>query len=104
LAKKDDDEFFCLRVWMDMNKRITAATLSGLSLVLLTGCAELSAMYVARDMKKASDEHEQEKHEERVEELNKEYEEFLKSQGKAGTDDEESEQSIVIMKDNIETD
>ena len=89
---------------MDMNKRITAATLSGLSIVLLSGCAELSAMYVARDMKKTSDEHEQVKHEERVEEFNKEYEEILKSREKAGTDDEESEQSIVIMKDNIETD
>jgi len=88
-----------------MKKRIAAATLSGLSIILLSGCIGLfESVYVARDAKKTSDEYEQEKHEERVEDLNKEYEEFVKSQGEAGADDEESEQSIVIMKDDIEPD
>ena len=90
---------------MDMNKRIAAATLSGLSIFLLSGCTGLfEAAHVARDVKKTSDEYEQEKHEERVEDLDKEYEAFVKSQGEAGTDNDESEQSIVIMKGDIEPD
>ncbi len=90
---------------MNLNKRIAAATLAGLSIVLLSGCTGLfEAVYVAQDMKETSDEYEQEQHEERVDELNEEYEEFLKSQDKAGSDDEESGQSIVIMKDDAGTD
>ena len=89
-----------------MNKRIAAAIVFGLSIALLSGCAPWvnDAIDLAQDVKKTSDEYEQEKHEERVEELNREYEEFLKSTGKPGTDDEESEQSIVIMKDDIDVD
>ena len=89
-----------------MNMKIAAATLSGLSIVLLSGCAPWvnDAINLAQDVKKTSDEYEQEKHEERVEELNQEYEEFLRSPGKPGTNDEESEQSIVIMKDDIDAD
>ena len=89
-----------------MHKRTAAATLFGLSIALLSGCAPWvnDAIHLAEDVKKTSDEYKQEKHEERVEELNQEYEEFLKSPGKPGTDDEESEQSIVIMKDDIDAD
>lgn len=89
-----------------MTKRIAAAILFGLSIALLSGCAPWvnDALHLARDVKKTSDKYEQEKHEERVEELNQEYEEFLKSPGKPGTDDEESEQSTVIMKDDIDAD
>lgn len=88
-----------------MNKRIAAATLSGLSIISLSGCTGLlEAVYLVRDMKDSSDEYELEKHEERVDELNNEYEEFLKSQGKAEGDDEESDQSIVILNDDIESD
>ncbi len=89
-----------------MNKRVTAAILFGLSIALLSGCAFWvnDAIHLARDVKETSDKYEQEKHEERVEELNQEYEEFLKSPVKPGTDDEESEQSTVIMKDDIDAD
>lgn len=89
-----------------MNKRIAAAIPFGLSIALLSGCAPWvnDAIDLARDVKKTSDEYEQEKHEERVEELNQEYEEFLKSPGNPGTDEEESEQSIVIIKDDIVAD
>ena len=74
--------------------------MSALSIVLMSGCTGLSvAIYLTRDVKETSDEYEQEKHEERVDQLNKEYEEFLKSQDAAGGDDAESDQSIVIIKD-----
>ena len=91
---------------VDMTKRIAAAVLFGLSIALLSGCAPWvnDAIHLTRDVKNTSDKYEQEKHEERVEVLNQEYEEFLKSPGKPGTDDEESEQSIVIMKDDIDAD
>lgn len=89
-----------------MTKRIAAGILFGLSIALSSGCAPWvnDAIHLARDVKKTSDEYKQEKQEERAEELNQEYEEFLKSPGKPGTDDEESEQSIVIVKDDIDTD
>ena len=89
-----------------MTKKIAAAILFGLSIGLLSGCAPWvnDAIHLAQDVKETSDKYEQEKHEERVEELNQEYEEFLKSPGKPGTDDDESEQSIVIMKDDIDAD
>ncbi len=89
-----------------MIKRIAAAILFGLSIALSSGCAPWvnDAIHLARDVKNTSDEYKQEKHEERVEELDQEYKEFLKSQGKPGTDDEEPEQSIVIMKDDIDAD
>jgi hypothetical protein len=62
---------------MNMNKRIAAATASALSIILFSGCTGiLEAAYVARDMKKASDDYEQAQHEERVDRLNRDYEEF----------------------------
>ena len=89
-----------------MNKRIAAAALSGLSIVVLSGCAPWvnDAIHLGRDVKKTSDEYKQEQHEERVEELNQEYEDFLGSPEKPETDDEDSEQSIVIIKDDIDDD
>lgn len=89
-----------------MNKRIAAATLSGLSIALLSGCAPWvnDAFHLAEDVKKTSDEYEQEQHEKRVDELNHEYEEFQRSRGKPRTNDEESEESIVIMKDDSDAD
>lgn len=71
-----------------MRKRITVAFLLGLSLAWCTGCAPWvnDAIHLAEDVKKTSDEYKQEKHEERVEELNREYEEFLRSQETAETD------------------
>jgi hypothetical protein len=85
---------------MNMNKRVAAATVSALSIVLFSGCTGiLEAAYVARDMKKASDVYEQAQHEERVDKLNREYEEFRSSQDKAGGGDEASDQSVVINTD-----
>ena len=91
--------------WVDRKKKTAAFAISALSVVLLSGCAALfDGMYLARDVKKTSDEYRQEKHEERVDELNTEYQEFLESQGRAESDDKESEQSVVIVKDDIEPD
>ena len=89
-----------------MNNRIAAAALSGLSIVMLNGCAPWvnDVIHLGQDVKKTSDEYVQEKHEERVEDLNQEYEEFLKSPSKTETDDEEAKQSIVIVKDDIDAD
>jgi len=89
-----------------MNTRIATAILFGLSTGLLSGCAPWvnDVIHLAEDVKETSDEYEQEKHEERVEELNREYEEFLESQGEFETDKDEAEQSIVIMKEDIEND
>jgi hypothetical protein len=89
-----------------MNARIATAILFGLSTGLLSGCAPWvnDVIHLAEDVKKTSDEYEQEKQEERVEALNREYEEFLESQGEFETDKEEAEQSIVIMKEDIEND
>lgn len=85
---------------MNMNKRIAAATVSALSIVLFSGCTGLlEAAYVARDMKKASNEYEREQHEERVARLNRDYEEFRNSQDKVEGDDEASGQSIVMNTD-----
>ncbi len=55
-----------------MNKRIATAILFGLSIALLSGCAPWvnDAIHLAGDVKETSDKYEQEKHEERVEELN----------------------------------
>lgn len=89
-----------------MKKRFAAATLSGLSVAVLSGCAPWvnDAIYLAEDVKNASDEYEQEQHEERVEEFNQEYEEYLRSKDEPGTNDEEAEQSIVIIKDDVDGD
>ena len=91
---------------VNMNRRIAAAILFGVGIASLSGCAPWvnDAIHFAEDVKKTSDGYEQEKHEERVEEFNTEYEEFVRSQGKPEPDTDESEQSIVIMKDDIESD
>ena len=105
MANRDGVEFLRLGLQMGINKPIAAATLTALSVVLLSGCTGvLEAAYVARDMKKTSDEYEQEKQEERVDKLNKDYEEFLTSQGKVGGEDETSDQPIVIIKDDKDAD
>ncbi len=89
-----------------MNKRVAAAILFGLSIALLSGCAPWldGALRVAQDAKNTSDEYDQEIHEERVEELNREYDEFLQSQGQVGTDEDEAEQSIMIIEKDIDND
>jgi hypothetical protein len=85
---------------MGMNTRFTAVSLFGLGIIMLSSCAELGAIYVARDMKKTFDKYEQQEREARVEELNKEFEEFRTSRGDAATDDDEPEPSIVKLKNN----
>lgn len=85
------------------------------SLFLLAGCgwmggqvldnvAGMPASDVISDVKKTSGEYGQEKHEERVEELNREYEEFLRSRDTFGTEEEEAEQSVVIQQPNDNSD
>jgi hypothetical protein len=86
-----------------MSTRIAIAILFGLGTGLLSGCAPWvnDVIHLAEDVKKTSDEYEQEKHEERVDELNREYEEFLRSKDEVNTKDEEPAESIVITdKDN----
>ena len=83
---------------------LTLGGCAGVAEHVVDNAAGFPATDLATDVKKTSDEYEQEKHEERVEELNQEYEEFMRSQGKPVTDDEESEQSIVIKKDDNDTD
>ena len=51
------------------------------------------------DVRKTSAEIKEEKHEESVEELNKEYEEFLRSREAADDNQETAEQSIVIRRE-----
>lgn len=84
-----------------MNKKVAAAILFGMSIATLSGCAPWvnDAIHLAEDVKKTSAEYKQEKHKERVEELDTEYEKFLQSQGKPEPDDNESEESIVKTKD-----
>ena len=50
-------------------------------------------------MKKTSDEYEEERHRERVEELSKDYEEFLRSQETLSDSEETAEQSVIIKRD-----
>ena len=80
------------------------------ALLALAGCgwmgksvvdqaAGFPASNVITDVKATSDEYEQEKHEERVEELSKEYEEFLRSRDKAGTAEEAAERSVIIRQE-----
>ena len=89
-----------------MNSSVAAAILFSMSIASLSGCAPWvnDAIRLAEDVKKTSDEYKQEKHEERVQELNEEYEEFLKSQGKPETDNDKSEQPIVITNDTVDPD
>lgn len=80
-----------------------------LSCFLLASCATVRdsvvdhvagfpASQVASDVKSTSDEYEKEKQEERVENLNREYEEFLRSREAANVQPE-SKQSVVIKQD-----
>ena len=94
-----------MAIEVDTNMRIAAISLLGLSAVFLSGCAAWvnDAIHLFEDVKRTSDEYEREKHEERVEELNEEYEEFMRSQGKPGIGDEEPGESIVIKKDHNDT-
>ena len=84
-----------------MKTRFFAAALIGLSIAFISGCSPWTndVLHLAGDMKDTVDEYNQEQHEERVEELNKEYEEFLKSKDKSETNDDESGQSIMRTKD-----
>lgn len=77
-----------------------------LAFFLLAGCAwvvDQAAGFPASDLisdvKNTSDDIKEEKHEERVEELNREYEEFLRSREAADDDQETAEQSIIINRD-----
>ncbi len=99
-----------------MGNRIVAVGLIGLSMALLTSCAGLRVTFIerpggypasqaARDRELMSEEYErkkQEKHEERVDELSRAYEEFLKSQGTIVPPAEEAEQSAVKIKDDTD--
>ena len=95
--------------------RMVFKALAVSSLLVLAGCgwmaeqaldhaAGFPASDVILDVKETSDEYEQEKHEERVEELNKDYEEFLRSRDAVGTEDEATEQSVVIQQQNDNND
>jgi len=67
--------------------------------MIVDSAAGLPASHVISDVKKTSDEYGEEKHEERVDELSREYEEFLRSR-EAGEADQESEgRSVVIIQD-----
>ena len=54
---------------------------------------------VVLDVVKTSNEHKQEEHEERVKELENEYEEFVRSRQEIDTNDDDEEQSIMVIKD-----
>ena len=69
---------------------------------VVDNAAGFPATELAADIKKTSDDYEEKKHEERVEGLNKEYDEFLRSKEAAVDSDEGAEQSVVIMHDNAE--
>jgi len=59
---------------------------------------------VISDVKTTSDEYAQEKHEERVDELSQDYEEFLRSRDTIEGAEKEAEQSIVIQQQNDNND
>jgi len=93
-----------------MRERLAFTTLLGLGSLLLTSCAWVRdgvidqvagfpASQVISDVKSTSDEYEQEKHEERAEELSREYEEFLRSRDTVGTEQKATEQSVVIKQE-----
>ena len=78
--------------------------------LVLTGCtwvteqvvdnkAGFPATEIASDMKKTSDEYEEEQHRERVEELSRDYEEFLRSQEALSDSEETAEQSVIIKRE-----
>ncbi len=82
------------------------ATLA-LSATGLTGCvglaesfidhkADFPATHVAKDFKKATDEHSDDRQQERVDELSADYDAFLQSQD---TDNDAREKRSVILKD-----
>ncbi len=78
--------------------------------LVLTGCTWLTeqvvdhkagfpASEIASDVKKTSDEYEEEKHRERVEELSRDYEEFLRSQETLGDSEDTAQQSVIIKRE-----
>ena len=54
---------------------------------------------VVWDVKKTSDKHKQEEHEQRVKELESEYEEFVRSKDEIDKDEDDEQRSIMIIKD-----
>lgn len=64
---------------------------------VLDQVAGIPVSNVISDVKTTSDEYAQEKHEERVDELSREYEEFLRSRDTIEGAEKETEQSIVIQ-------
>lgn len=64
---------------------------------LIDHAAGIPVSDVISDVKETSGEYGQEKHEERVEELSREYEEFLRSRDTVVTQEEAIEQSVVIQ-------
>ncbi|MGB5335223.1 MAG: hypothetical protein WBN07_06360 [Woeseiaceae bacterium] len=66
--------------------------------------AGFPASHVISDVKSASDEYQQEKHDARVDELNSEYEEFLRSRETVGMEDEAEKRSVVIKQENDSND
>lgn len=92
-----------------MRMKSAFKALFGLSFFLLASCAWMRdqvvdsvagfpASDVISDVKSTSDEYEQEKHEERVEKFNKEHEELLRARATVGTEEQETEQSVIIKK------
>ena len=74
-----------------------------LACVLLVGCswavdqaAGFPASHVIKDVKKTSVEIKEEEHQERVEEIDKEFAEYLRSRDTADDSQEEAEESVVI--------
>ncbi len=98
-----------------MNMNTAFKALFGLSFFFLASCswtrdqvvdhaAGFPASHVISDVKSTSDEYKQEKHEERVEELNSDYEAFLRSQETVAAGEEAAEQSVIIKQENNEND
>ena len=69
---------------------------------VVDNAAGFPATELATDVKKTSDEYEEEKHEERVEELNEDYDEFLRSKEAVNDSEETEEQSVVIKRDSAQ--
>ncbi len=81
---------------------VVALTLAGCGWVAKNKANNKAGVRVSEvvwDMKKTSDKHKQEEHEQRVEELESEYEEFVRSKEEIDTDDNDEERSIMIIKD-----
>jgi hypothetical protein len=82
---------------------------AGLAFLLLVGCATfrdsaidqaagLPASSLMRDIKETADDDEEQRQDERAEELSSEYEEFLRSREAVDASQETAEQSVIIKR------